>query len=160
MRENAANVERYKKRADILAGALSKYKQKKDITVYRKISRSVFRDMVNDGNYFKSSDEITVESINALASQGAVIKDKGFMSASVTPNLMWSGDIVLQIFAPAGSNGAPVMGVSANQGENEYLFNRNTKMVITGARQDDDASKIRVLCSIIPENTQGEEREE
>ena len=66
---------------------------------------------------------------------GKIVTDKGFMSSAVHPTDAWSG-IQYKIYVNKGISGMYVDPISVNQGEREFLFNRDTSFKIHGFKTD------------------------
>ena len=58
---------------------------------------------------------------------GKTVVDKGFMSSGTHQDSSWSADVNYTIFVNKGVRGMYVDPISANRGEKEFLFNRDTE---------------------------------
>lgn len=138
------------KKVDILSGALQKYELQHSMRVYRVIDKEALAILIGVDDL----SLLTPETIKAHF-VGTIIQEKGFMSTSVNPKHSWSGDVKMVIDVPAGAKGAPIMGMSSNPNEDEYLFDMGAKMEITDASEAGDM--LQVNCRML-EQSEGEER--
>lgn len=61
---------------------------------------------------------------------GMTVQDLGFMSSGTHINSAWTADVTYKIYVNKGIKGMYVDPISANRGEYEFLFNRDTHFVI------------------------------
>ena len=61
---------------------------------------------------------------------GKTVVDKGFMSSGTHQDSSWSADVKYTIFVNKGVRGMYVDPISANRGEKEFLFNRDTEFTV------------------------------
>lgn len=57
---------------------------------------------------------------------GKIVTDRGFMSSGTHTDSGWSADVDFKIYVNRGISGMYVDRISANPGEYEFLFNRDT----------------------------------
>ena len=67
---------------------------------------------------------------------GRVVRDKGFMSSGTHPDSSWAADVTYKIYVNKGIKGMYVDPVSANRGEYEFLFNRDTSFRVHSITTD------------------------
>ena len=67
---------------------------------------------------------------------GKMVTDKGFMSTGTHINSAWTNDVTYTIFARKGISGMYVDPISVNQGEYEFLFNRDTEFKVHMIKTD------------------------
>ena len=157
---NVDSKDKFERNAGILSRGLKKYRQNHDLTLYRAIDKDGLRAMfANDKSFADSIPTMDIsELVTAMQSKvGAVIFDKGFMSTSTDKTFGWGGQVRLVIKLPKGSRGAPIMGMSAHENEHEYLLDMDQKMVITGAREENN--KVQLYVTVINGESSGEARE-
>lgn len=149
-RPNDYHDEKVKEKVEILSGALQKYKLQHSIRVYRVID-------LNALGYLIGTNDIRSMSAEDIKKQfvGTVIKENGFMSTSVNPDHSWDGEVMMVIDVPAGAKGAPIMGMSSNPSEDEYLFDMGAKMEIKDVKEAGDM--LQVNCRMLKQSD-GEER--
>ncbi len=152
-------------KVDLLSSGLNKYKLKSALTLYRNISASGLSKMFAQtdaelsGAILASSN--APDSLANIASllnskKGSILQDAAFMSCSISPG-NWSGAVRLIINAPAGTKGAPVMGMSANAQEKEYLLDKGQKFKIESAEVLE--KEVGVHVTVITGSGEGEERQ-
>lgn len=78
---------------------------------------------------------------------GTVIRDKGFLSTSLTPKVAHAftrgaDSAILRITAPKGSPGISMTGLSSIPREREVLFARGASLRITGASKDPEGRRV------------------
>ena len=61
---------------------------------------------------------------------GKTVTDKGFMSSGTHMDSAWSADVTYKIYVNKGIKGMYVDPISANSGEYEFLFNRDTSFIV------------------------------
>lgn len=67
---------------------------------------------------------------------GKIVTDKGFMSSGTHMDSSWVADVTYKIYVHKGVKGMYVDPVSANRGEYEFLFNRDTSFIVHEIRTD------------------------
>lgn len=70
---------------------------------------------------------------------GAVMRDKAFLSTSAGERAAFSGDTLLKIKVPVGTNGAWIQPISSFPSENEFLLQDNLTMYVHSVRRADHA---------------------
>lgn len=117
-----------KERSELIHDALSNAHTPCDITVYRGCSSDTL------GSLSSVSDEELVNN---------VFVDKGFASTSMSRGGAFSGDLLLEIHLPAGSNAANIETLSAaGKYEEEVLIDRGQLFQIIGAHRDDFGRRV------------------
>lgn len=110
----------YKDEIDWCTEALRKAKLPEDVIVRRGSDYNMLKEL---GSY-----EMTEQNKNRVI--GGLIRDKGFMSTSPSPNGGFSGNIEYVIKVPKGSQAMYVANISAYESEQELLINRGGKFMI------------------------------
>ena len=67
---------------------------------------------------------------------GKTVVDKGFMSTGTHKDSAWSADVDYTVFVRKGTKGMYVDPISANSGEYEFLFNRDTSFKVHMIKTD------------------------
>ena len=67
---------------------------------------------------------------------GKVVCDKGFMSSGTHQDSSWVADVTYKIYVNKGIKGMYVDPISANRGEYEFLFNRDTSFRVHSITTD------------------------
>lgn len=112
------DIDRIRKKADVLEGALSKYDLDTDIVTHR-FERDVSW-LTGNGNGIEDLEKLI----------GTEYTTEGFTSSGMLPNRFRftggkSDAVHFEIVTPKGTNGAFLS--MSKKGENEFLYNRNTK---------------------------------
>ena len=110
----------YKDEIDWCTEALRKAKLPEDVIVRRGSDYNMLKEL---GSY-----EMTEQNKNRVI--GGLVRDKGFMSTSPSPNGGFSGNIEYVIKVPKGSQAMYVANISAYESEQELLINRGGKFMI------------------------------
>lgn len=116
--------------------ALSKGVLEKPVTLYRGSTADLL------------GGRSTVEEIQELV--GAKVRDKAYVSASVSKNGSFGGEVAYKILVPAGKgHGAYVGNISNVKSEAEYLMKRNTTYQIMGVQYSKSLGKPVVTMQVI-----------
>ena len=67
---------------------------------------------------------------------GRIVTDRGFMSTGTHPDSSWVADVNFKIYVNRGISGMYVDRISANSGEYEFLFNRDTSFRVHSITTD------------------------
>ncbi|HIW31289.1 MAG TPA: minor capsid protein [Candidatus Paenibacillus intestinavium] len=126
------DIDDWKEVIDDVSKGIQKFILRDNIVTYRGIS----------DNYLKG--------INPTDLIGAIITDAAFQSSSLLKDKAFKGQIQLQIHAPAGSRGAPVMLISSHPEEFEYLLDKETRYVILEATEVDGV--LYLIVEVIPDD--------
>ena len=76
--------------------------------------------------------------------------DKGFMSSGTHQNSAWSADVNYKIYVNKGVSGMYVDAISANSGEYEFLFNRETRFKVHGIKTNASGRITELVLEAVP----------
>ena len=124
---SASNVQ------DMINGAttgLGKFQAAEDVVTFRGANLHWTANLLG-GTEAQMSDSAFLRS-----RIGRVVRDKGFMSSGTHPDSSWAADVTYKIYVNKGIKGMYVDPVSANRGEYEFLFNRDTSFRVHSITTD------------------------
>ena len=81
---------------------------------------------------------------------GRTVMDKGFMSSGTHQNSAWSSDVNYKIYVNKGVSGMYVDAISANSGEYEFLFNRDTRFKVHGIKTNASGRITELVLEAVP----------
>ena len=81
---------------------------------------------------------------------GRTVVDKGFMSSGTHQNSAWSSDVNYKIYVNKGVSGMYVDAISANSGEYEFLFNRDTRFKVHGIKTNASGRITELVLEAVP----------
>lgn len=123
-----------RQRVKDLTASLKTFKLQHGMTVYRGTSNQVAKLSLK----------------GKKLAPGAVYSDPGFASTTTSRGVAtgFTSQVMLRINFPAGYHGAYVDPISTYEGEDEYLLNPQTKLVVTKVQQVTVKAKVEVYKSI------------
>ena len=113
--------------ASYIAGAtsgLDKFEAADDVVTYRGAN------LHWTANLLGGTEEQMSNAAFLKSRIGKTVVDRGFMSAGTHQDSSWTADVKYTIFVNKGVRGMYVDPISANRGEKEFLFNRDTEFTV------------------------------
>lgn len=80
---------------------------------------------------------------------GKVVTDLGFMSSGVSRYAAWSADVTYKIYVRKGTKAMYVDLISANRGERELLFNRDTSFKVHSIKTDSKGRIVELVLETV-----------
>lgn len=81
---------------------------------------------------------------------GKTVTDKGFMSSGTHSDSAWSAAVQYKIYVNKGVSGMYVDQISANRGEYEFLFNRDTQFKVHGIKTNTAGRIVELVLEALP----------
>ena len=81
---------------------------------------------------------------------GKTVVDKGFMSSGTHTDSSWTADVNYKIYVNKGVSGMYVDEISANSGEYEFLFNRDTSFIVHHIKTRPDGRISDLVLEAVP----------
>lgn len=143
LREGRAASDRVQSYIDGATEALGKWQAAEDMMAFR-----------GAGSYWTANllggTENQLSNPAFLRSRiGKTVTDKGFMSSGTHEESSWSG-IQYKIYVHKGVEGMYVEPVTANKGEYEFLFNRNTSFKVHQIKTDSQGMIKEMVLEALP----------
>jgi hypothetical protein len=141
-------IKSYEKKAEVLSGALKKYKSDYELTVYRGIKIEDLVYMMPSVQELKNISNNQQDQIEILKNlKGDFINEKGFMSATIFKNITkaFGDEVLLVIDIPQGSaTYAPIINFTEQPMDKEVLLDMNQNFQINKAILNDKQIEIYV----------------